>query len=328
MAGPTGTFSPMRFLTDAHVQRLLPEPARCVELAGEALRALAEGRADVPPKPGVHLGAGSFANAMPAAWPERNLLGCKWISIFPTNAKHSLPTASGLMVVNDAATGLPRCVMPAEALTAARTAAVSGACIAALAPEDGPVAITGAGVQARSHLLVLDALGGTEVVVFARRAEAGDDLLDWAKRHTPNTSVRVVGSAHEAVDEAGVVVTALPIGLSGVQLDAAWVREDALLLPLDYASSVGPELAASGALVTDHLPQFAAVRRAGGLPAAYPDPVGATGSLLGTGARRPAGRITCQNLGNGLSDLVVAAAVADSAEALDVGQRLDPGGAA
>src|SRR6185312_8481107 len=105
MAGPTGTFSPMRFLTDADVQRLLPEPARCVELAGEALRALAEGRADVPPKPGVHLRAGSFANAMPAAWPERNLLGCKWISIFPTNVQHSLPTASGLMVVNDAATG-------------------------------------------------------------------------------------------------------------------------------------------------------------------------------------------------------------------------------
>ena len=316
----------MRLLSDADVQRLLPDPSRCVELASEALRALADGRAEVPPKPAVHLSDGSFANAMPAAWPERNLLGCKWISIFPSNAGRSLPTASGLMVVNDATTGLPRCVMPAESLTAARTAAVSGACIAALAPDDGRVAITGAGVQARSHLQVLAALGRTEAVVFARRAEAGHELQAWAARHSPETSVRVVGSAREAVEGAGVVVTALPIGLTGVELDAAWVREDALLLPLDYASSVGHLLASASTLVADHLAQFAAVRQARGLPAAYPDPVGATGALLG-GGTRPAGRITCQNLGNGLSDLVVAAAVAGAAEAEDVGRRLDPGAA-
>jgi ornithine cyclodeaminase/alanine dehydrogenase len=313
----------MRILSDADVQRLLPDPARCVELASEALRALADGRAEVPPKPAVHLTGGSFANAMPAAWPERDLLGCKWISIFPSNAGRSLPTASGLMVVNDATTGLPRCVMPAEALTAARTAAVSGACIAALAPDDGPVAITGAGVQARSHLQVVAALGRTEVVVFARRAEAGHELQAWAARHVPHTRVQVVGSAREAVGGAGIVITALPIGLTDVELDAAWVREDALLLPLDYASSVGPGLAASGTLVADHLAQFAAVRQARGLPAAYPEPRGATGALLG-GGTRPTGRITCQNLGNGLSDLVVAAAVAGAADAQDVGQRIGP----
>jgi ornithine cyclodeaminase/alanine dehydrogenase len=33
--------------------------------------------------------------------------------------------------------------------------------------------------------------------------------------------------------------------------------------------------------------------------------------------------VVCQNLGNGLSDLVVAAAVADAAEAQDAGHRLD-----
>jgi ornithine cyclodeaminase/alanine dehydrogenase-like protein (mu-crystallin family) len=317
----------MRLLSDADVQRLLPDPARCVELAGEALRALAEGRAEVPPKPAVHLSDGSFANAMPAAWPERNLLGCKWITIFPSNAQRLLPTASGLMVVNDATTGLPRCVMPAEALTAARTAAVSGACIAALAPQDAAVAVTGAGVQARSHLQVLAALGRAQVDVYARRAEAGEELQAWAAQHVPDTRVRVVGSAREAVEGAGVVVTALPIGLTGVELDTAWVREDALLLPLDYASSVGPGLASSGIVVADHLAQFAAVRQAGGLPAAYPDPVCATGALLGDDTR-PAGRITCQNLGNGLSDLVVAAEVADAAEAQGVGQRIGAGGAA
>lgn len=315
----------MRVLSDDDVQRLLPSPTECIELVRDALVGLASGQPDVPPKPAVHLSQGAFANAMPAAWPERNLLGCKWISIVPANAERAMPTASGLMVVNDAVTGAPRCVMPAAALTAARTAAVSGACIAALAPDDGRVAITGAGVQARSHLRVLAALGRGEVTVFARRPGAGDQLRAWAAAEVPGTEVRVVDSAQRAVEGAGVVVTALPIGLSGHELDRAWVRPDALLLPLDYATSVGAELAASGTLAADHLEQFAAVREARSLPAAYPTPAVATGTLL-DGGTRPAGRLTCQNLGNGLSDLVVAAAVAEVADAQGAGHLV--GGAA
>jgi ornithine cyclodeaminase/alanine dehydrogenase len=55
--------------------------------------------------------------------------------------------------------------------------------------------------------------------------------------------------------------------------------------------------------------------------------VAATGTLLAAGTR-PAGRITCQNLGNGLSDLVVAAEVAGAAEAHGAGQTMGPSGAA
>jgi ornithine cyclodeaminase/alanine dehydrogenase len=116
----------MRVLTEADVELLLPPPAAAVRMVHEALVALADGAADVPPKPTVHLRGKGFANAMPAAMPSRNLLGCKWISIAPSNADLGQPTATGLVVVNDATTGSPTCVMPAAALTAARTAAVSG----------------------------------------------------------------------------------------------------------------------------------------------------------------------------------------------------------
>ncbi|WP_344195179.1 hypothetical protein [Pedococcus aerophilus] len=159
----------MRHLTDADVEALLPPPADAVRLVHDALVALARGEAEVPAKPAVHAPGGAFANAMPTAYPARNLLGCKWISIFPENPGRGLPTASGLMVVNDGDTGVPRAVMSAGALTAARTAAVSGACVAALASPGAPVAFTGAGVQARSHLRVLDALGHHDVTVYAGR---------------------------------------------------------------------------------------------------------------------------------------------------------------
>jgi ornithine cyclodeaminase/alanine dehydrogenase-like protein (mu-crystallin family) len=307
----------MRYLTDAEVERLLPSPAEAVRLAHDALVALARGDAEVPPKPAVHGPGGAFANAMPAAYRSRNLLGCKWISIFPDNQAHGLPTASGLMVVNDGATGVPRCVMAAGALTAARTAAVSGACVAALVQPGAPAAITGAGVQARSHLRVLAALGHRDVSVYARRTQAREAVTAWAAEHVPSVELSATDSVAEAVDGAKVVVTALSIGLSGAQLDPASLADDVLLLPLDYASSVGPDLAAAATLAADHVTQFEAVRMARTL-GDYPAASMWTGELLeGPG---PAGRVVCQNLGNGLSDLVVAAAVADAAATQDAGQ--------
>lgn len=310
----------MRFLSDADVARLLPPPLELVELARDALLALARGEADVSAKPAVHPGGDAFANAMPAAYPARKLLGCKWISIFPDNPAAGLPTASGLMVVNDGDTGLPRTVMEAAALTAARTAAVSGACIAGLGRAGQTAAILGAGVQARSHLRVLEALGNHDVTVYARRPEAGRDLHDWAARETPSVTVRVVPSREVAVRSAAVVVTALSIGLAGAHLDPGWFADEALILPLDYASSVGPDVAASGFLAADHVPQFEAVRSSGSL-GDYPATTRWTGELLDL-TDAPSGRTICQNLGNGLSDLVVAHAVAVVAEAQDAGHLL------
>ena len=314
----------MRVLTEDDVRRLLPRPEVCVDLVAAALTALAEGRAEVPPKPAVHTLPGTFANAMPAAWPERGLLGCKWISIFPDNPSRGLPTASGVMVVNDGATGLPVCLMPAAELTAARTAAVSGACVRALAPvRPGPVAITGAGVQARSHLRVLEALGRDDVVVWARRPEARDALVAWAAEATPGIRLRTTADPAAAVRDAAVVVTALSIGVEGAELDPSWVRDDALLLPLDYATSVGPALAATALLAADDRTQFEAVRAERKL-GDYPAPTTWTGALLDAAAgERPRGRVVCQNLGNGLSDLAVADAVWRAVRDNGVGQVVD-----
>ena len=314
----------MRHLSNADVEALLPPPPETVHLVHEALVALSRGEAEVPPKPTVHAPGGAFANAMPAAYPARKLLGCKWISIFPDNGRHGLPTASGLMVVNDGETGVPRAVMPAGALTAARTAAVTGACIAALAPPGAAVAFTGAGVQARSHLHVLSALGHHDVTVYARRPGARDELAAWAAAHVPEVALRLTGDLREAVEGRPVVVTALSIGLTGTELDPSWVEADALVLPLDYASSVGPALATGALLAADHLDQFEAVRGSGAL-GPYPAATAWTGTLLD--GPRPGGRVVCQNLGNGLVDLVVAAAVADAAEARGVGHLLAAGSA-
>ena len=311
----------MRVLTDADVVALAPEPLTTIDLVADALRALARGEGDVPPKHTVHAGPqDSFANGMSATWPERGLVGNKWITLFPTNAALGLPTASGVLVLNDGQTGVPTHLIAAGEVTARRTAAVSGACLRALAPAQGHVAYTGAGAQARSHLMMLEALGRTDVVVYARRAEAREELAAWAARHVPSVDLRLVGAPAEAVRGAGGGITGLSIGIEGAHLDAADLGADTLLLPIDYASSVGPAIAATALLAADDRDQFEASRLAGKL-GDYPPATVWDGDLLD--GDRPAGRIVCQNLGTALADLIVGEAVARAADDRQLGQVID-----
>jgi len=317
----TARLATVRILTDADVRACLPPLVEVVDLVADALTALAEGRADVPPKPTVRTSPGMFANAMPAAYPERNLLGCKWISLVPDNPVRGLPTATGVMVVNDGTTGMPSALLPAAELTAVRTAAVTGACVRALAPPDATVSFLGAGVQAASHLRVLEALGHTEVTVWARRREAVDALVRETEKVAPGIRVLVSPSREAAVRDADVVITGLSIGLTDMAIPPTWPREDALLLPIDYASSVDAALADTAVLASDDPVQFAAVRAVRGKLDGYPAATAWTGHLLH--APRPEGRLVVSNLGTGISDLVVASAVAARAEATRTGQVVD-----
>ncbi|WP_404382013.1 ornithine cyclodeaminase family protein [Knoellia locipacati] len=311
----------MRILTDADVQACLPPLVEVVDLVADALTALAEGRADVPPKPTVRTSPGMFANAMPAAYPERNLLGCKWISVVPDNPVRDLPTATGLMVVNDGTTGVPSALMPAAELTAVRTAAVTGACIRALAEPDASISYLGAGVQAASHLRVLEALGHPEVHVWARRREAVDALVRQTERAAPGIRVIPSPSREAAVRDKDVVITGLSIGLTDMAIPLTWPADDALLLPIDYASSVDAALAETAVLASDDPVQFAAMRSVRGKLDGYPSATAWTGHLLH--APRPEGRLVVSNLGTGITDLVVASAVAANAEATATGQVVD-----
>jgi ornithine cyclodeaminase/alanine dehydrogenase-like protein (mu-crystallin family) len=257
---------------------------------------------------------------MPAYVTDGDLLGLKWIAVYQGNAAVGLPAISGVVVLSDAATGLPRAVMGASELTGARTASVSGACIEALSPAAGGHAgFTGAGVQARTHLIVLEHLGHRDVRVFARRRQSADALTRWADEHTPSVRLRCVETAEEAVEGAAVVITGVPIGAEGARLREASVREDALVLPLDYATSVGPDIANTGSLYADDVGQLLRYREAGAFPG-YRDLDGFTGEALRR--PRPAGRVICQNLGNGAADLLFADHILRSARASGAGTEL------
>ena len=55
-----------------------------------------------------------------------NLAGIKWIASFPDNINHGLPRAHSVVILNDADTGVPVCVINTAMLSIVRTASVSG----------------------------------------------------------------------------------------------------------------------------------------------------------------------------------------------------------
>ena len=190
------------------VKRLLPME-ECIGLMASVLADLARG--DVwqplrfvirpPEEP-------SLMGLMPAhrSAPQQ-AYGLKVICIFPGNPERGLDAHQGGVLLFDGATGEPRALLDASAVTEIRTAAVSAVATRLLAREDTrELAILGSGVQARSHLEAMSKVRPFERArVFSRRV--GHARAFAADAHAP-FPVEAVASAEEAVRGADVVVTA------------------------------------------------------------------------------------------------------------------------
>jgi ornithine cyclodeaminase len=108
-----------------------------------------------------------------------------------------------------ARTGEPRAVLNASAVTEIRTAAVSAVATGLLAQADaGELAIIGTGVQARAHLLAIAAARPLTSIRVAGRDETKARRFASAMRGRTAVPVTACGSAQEAVQSAGIVVTA------------------------------------------------------------------------------------------------------------------------
>lgn len=301
----------LRYLSADEIEACLPNIDARLDLAAQALRALAQGSAEMPPKIGVHPRSGALLHAMPAWLRDSDLVGLKWIAAFPENRSRGLPTISGLMVLNDSATGVPTWVMDAARITAVRTAAVSGVALRLLAPRDVQrVALIGAGgVQGQVHREVVRALlPGAEIVTAGTTDEAK----------------QVAAQAH-------VVITMAPLGAANQVLTPDWLADGTLTVSIDFATYASAALArAVGTFVVDDRAQFLAYRDAGHFDG-YPEPTATLGELLDAqAAGQPIGpnlanhRLPAlvNHLGVGLADVVFADAIRQRAEQIGAGQVL------
>jgi ornithine cyclodeaminase len=100
--------------------------------------------------------------------------------------------------------------MNASAITAIRTAAVSGVATDQLSRKDSEeLAILGAGVQARSHLSAMLAVRTIKRIrVAARHFESARKFAEEMRQRCEATEIIAMENAREAVENADIIVTA------------------------------------------------------------------------------------------------------------------------
>jgi ornithine cyclodeaminase/alanine dehydrogenase len=288
------------------IRRRLPAVARQLDLVEDTYRAMARGAVELPPKIGVHPRPNSFVHAMPTHLRVDDVVVLKWVAGYPANPSRGLPFISGVIVVNQADTGIPVAIMDAAEITAARTAAASGVCIRAWAPTGWRrAALLGCGEQGRYHAEVLRHLQPEATLVGydpvpERVAEIGHGVIPAA---TPD----------EAVHGADIVVTAGPIVDDPESpLTVDWIgHERWLLLPIDFDFYLSRSAVEAATLfVTDDIGQFEAYREHGHFQA-WPRARCSVGEALEAGLT--ADRVVACNLGVASLDAAFAQAVLENA---------------
>jgi ornithine cyclodeaminase/alanine dehydrogenase len=307
--------SRLLFLSRAEVAGLLPDVQAQLDLVERSYRALAAGRVELPPKPGVHPRKDSFLHAMPAYLRDEDVVTLKWVGGYPANKEKGLPYISGLIVVNDAETGLPVAVMDGAEITAARTAAASGVCIRRFAPDGWRrAAILGCGEQGLFHARLLHALEPTvEIRAWDPHPERIARLGDLVE---PAAGWEDALAGAEVVVTAGPIVEAPPSPLQPEQLGERW-----LALPIDFDFYFGPDtVAAADLFLADDVGQFEYYREQGHFQN-WPAPEGNVGE--GLGREGSPARVVCCNLGIGALDAAFSHAVLERARAAGAGTELE-----
>jgi ornithine cyclodeaminase/alanine dehydrogenase len=251
---------------------------------------------------------------MPAYLADDDVAALKWIAGYPLNKERGLPYITGLIVVNDAETGLPTAVMDGAEITAARTAAASGVCIRRWAPPGAAqAAILGCGEQGRYHARVLGKLHPDA------RIRAYDPHPERIAELAGN--VAAASGPAEALAGAEIVVTAGPIVEAPESpLGPEWLGGRWLGLPIDFDFYFSAEaVAAADRFYVDDVDQFEYYCEQGHFRG-WPAPDGSVGEGLADG-EAPV-RVVCCNLGIGALDAAFAARVLAVAEQRGMGTEL------
>ncbi|MCI0596878.1 MAG: hypothetical protein L0Z48_10125, partial [candidate division Zixibacteria bacterium] len=117
----------LRFLSSDDVKKAL-SMKQAVETMKEAFALLSGKRTITPERLHLetlaHQGATLF---MPSYIPKLRKIGLKVVSVFENNPASGLPAIQALVILIDAANGLPLAIIEGASLTALRTGAASGA---------------------------------------------------------------------------------------------------------------------------------------------------------------------------------------------------------
>lgn len=316
------------YLSRADVEKVALALPAVISSLQVAFREKGHGRVEMPPKPGIHPQPDAFIHAMPAYIPALKSAGVKWVSGFPENYKRGLPYISGLLILNDAETGMPCAVMDCTWITAYRTGAASALSAKYLArPGSEVVGILACGVQGRTNLEALATL------FPLKRVYAYDILPEVQQRYVEEMSaklgVEVIGVAEprQAVEGCDLVITSGPILKHPTPtIEKDWLKPGAFASAVDFDSYwTAQALAQFDKLATDDVAQFDYYRSVGYFQTT-PEPYADLGEIVAghkPGRERDDERTMGMNLGLAMDDMAVAPEIYRRARERGIGTELD-----
>ncbi len=289
------------------------------------------GKTEMPPKPGIHPRPDSFIHAMPAYVQEVESAGLKWVSGYPANTGKGLPYITGLLVLNDPATGIPIAVMDCAWITAMRTGASVGVAAKYLArPDSRQAGILGCGVQARPSLMAL-----VETLPQLKEVRCCDlfpaavkRFMDEMGKLFPQLRFIPCNTPADMAKNADVIVTAIPIVTKPAPpLEAGLLKAGGLAVSLDYDSAwTSAAMKECDKFCSDDVGQLLSTKGHGVYFGDIPERVYADLGELAAGLKKGRAndreKIFAMNMGIAVDDMVTAKALYDRAVKTRVGVRL------
>lgn len=288
---------------------------------------MGNGRVEMPPKPGIHPRPDAFIHAMPAYIPSMNAVGMKWVSGYPENWRLGFNYINGLLILNEANTGIPTAVMDCTWITAVRTGAATALSAKYLArKESSTVGIIACGVQGRSNLEALACMFPLQKVkAYDLVPEVANNFADEMEKRL-EIEIEVVDHVKDAVAGLDMVVTSGPILKNPKPtIQPGWLQEGAFASLVDFDSYwTGAAQAEADKIATDDISQMEYYRGAGYFqqtPRAYAD----LGEIIAgkvPGRESANERILGVNLGIALEDIATASLIYQRAREQHIGTYL------
>jgi ornithine cyclodeaminase/alanine dehydrogenase-like protein (mu-crystallin family) len=230
------------YLTESDVQRTLT-PAEAVDLAERGIKADATGQV-AGDKFYMEVGQAGFIKPFSGYLADEEYAYVKTFSFFPGSAeKYGRPTTSSMVLLFDAETGLPICLMEAGWVTALKTGASTAVTASYLArPGASTVLIFGAGTLGCMHLRALQHRFPLE------RAWIIDRIPEAAARYSAELGAEMVfpveavplDERRAVVEQADMIFT-VTTG-SQALVERSWLRPGAFVARLGSYQEIALEV--------------------------------------------------------------------------------------
>jgi alanine dehydrogenase len=247
-----GRAPPVLILTRSEIAGLMA-PADYLEAAETGFRALAEGRAEVPPPWHVAGNGRGFHGKGASLKLDRLFVALKLNGNFPGNpSANGLPTIQGAILLFDGETGSPLAIFDSIEATLRRTAAATALAARYLArPDSRTVLVCGCGDQARPQLEALSS------VLPLERGFAWDRDRERAERLACVGKLSVADDLAEAARRADVILTCTTA--TDPFLTASMARPGTFIAAVGadapHKNEIDPGLMAEALVVADSIAQ-------------------------------------------------------------------------